>query len=671
MSGSKDVSPELRLPQLRQEIEEHNRLYYQKAEPKITDQEFDALLRELVELESQHPELATEDSPTRHVGGQPLEQFLPAPHLVRMQSLDNTYSESELTDFVNRVAKLLPGEEFALTVEPKVDGVAISLLYQNGRLVRAATRGDGVTGDDVTENIKTISSIPDPAPGLPSGRIEIRGEIYLPKARFAEINEERDEAGLPAFANPRNAAAGSLKQLDSKIVASRGLQGLFYGFGAFPGDEVKTGSAFIQQLSDAGFPVPDTFWKATKIAEALSAIHALGEVRHDFAYETDGAVLKVDSLAQRDQLGSTSKAPRWAIAYKYQPEREATRLLDITIQVGRTGVLTPVAELEPVVVSGSRVSRATLHNEEEVHRKDIRIGDRVMIEKAGEVIPAVVAVLTNERTGEERPFVMVTHCPSRGGSVAKEEDQVAHRCTNPSCPAQLLRRLEHFASRGAMDIEGLGESMVAQLVTSGLVQDIPGIYRLTPPALLTLERVGEKSAANLVAAIDGSKQRTLWRLLFGLGILHVGAVAARKLAAHFGSLDRLAAATEEELQTVDDVGEIMAKSIRKWFANPKVIELLALLREAGLNTTETESATSSEEGPLKGTTWVITGTLSITREEAATLIRQAGGIITSSVSKKTTYLLAGEAAGSKLDKATSLGVQIIDEAALQTLLRSD
>lgn len=671
MSGSKDVSPELRLPQLRQEIEEHNRLYYQKAEPKITDQEFDALLRELVELENQHPELATEDSPTRHVGGQPLEQFLPAPHLVRMQSLDNTYSESELTDFVNRVAKLLPGEEFALTVEPKVDGVAISLLYENGRLVRAATRGDGVTGDDVTENIKTISSIPDPAPGLPSGRIEIRGEIYLPKARFAEINEERDEAGLPAFANPRNAAAGSLKQLDSKIVASRGLQGLFYGFGAFPGDEVKTGSAFIQQLSDAGFPVPDTFWKATNIAEALSAIHALGEVRHDFAYETDGAVLKVDSLAQRDQLGSTSKAPRWAIAYKYQPEREATRLLDITIQVGRTGVLTPVAELEPVVVSGSRVSRATLHNEEEVHRKDIRIGDRVMIEKAGEVIPAVVAVLTKERTGEERPFVMVTHCPSCGGSVAKEEDQVAHRCTNPSCPAQLLRRLEHFASRGAMDIEGLGESMVAQLVTSGLVQDIPGIYRLTPPALLTLERVGEKSAANLVAAIDGSKQRTLWRLLFGLGILHVGAVAARKLAAHFGSLDRLAAATEEELQTVDDVGEIMAKSIRKWFANPKVIELLALLREAGLNTTETESATSSEEGPLKGTTWVITGTLSITREEAATLIRQAGGIITSSVSKKTTYLLAGEAAGSKLDKATSLGVQIIDEAALQTLLRSD
>jgi len=671
MSGSKDVSPELRLPQLRQEIEEHNRLYYQKAEPKITDQEFDALLRELVELESQHPELATEDSPTRHVGGQPLEQFLAAPHLVRMQSLDNTYSESELTDFVNRVAKLLPGEEFALTVEPKVDGVAISLLYENGRLVRAATRGDGVTGDDVTENIKTISSIPDPARGLPSGRIEIRGEIYLPKARFAEINEERDEAGLPAFANPRNAAAGSLKQLDSKIVATRGLKGLFYGFGAFPSDEVKTGSAFIQQLSDAGFPVPVKFWKATNIAEALSAIHALGEVRHDFAYETDGAVLKVDSLAQRDQLGSTSKAPRWAIAYKYQPEREATRLLDITIQVGRTGVLTPVAELEPVVVSGSKVSRATLHNEEEVHRKDIRIGDRVMIEKAGEVIPAVVAVLTKERTGEERPFVMVTHCPSCGGSVAKEEDQVAHRCTNPSCPAQLLRRLEHFASRGAMDIEGLGESMVAQLVTSGLVQDIPGIYRLTPPALLTLERVGEKSAANLVAAIDGSKQRTLWRLLFGLGNLHVGAVAARKLAAHFGSLDRLAAATEEELQTVDDVGEIMAKSIRKWFANPKVIELLALLREVGLNTTETESATSSEEGPLKGTTWVITGTLSITREEAATLIRQAGGIITSSVSKKTTYLLAGEAAGSKLDKATSLGVQIIDEAALQTLLRSD
>ncbi len=670
MSGSRNVSPQLRIQQLRQEIEEHNRLYYQKAEPTITDQEFDALLRELVELESLHPELATGDSPTRHVGGQPLEQFQPARHLVRMQSLDNTYSESELTDFVNRVAKILPGEEFLLTIEPKVDGVAISLLYEDGRLIRAATRGDGSTGDDVTENIKTIPSIPHLAHGFPAGRVEIRGEIYLPKARFAEINEERDESGLPAFANPRNAAAGSLKQLDSKIVATRGLKGLFYGFGEFPAGQIKTGSAFIKMLSDAGFPVPDKLWKATTIAEALPAVQALGEVRHGFPYETDGAVLKVDSLAQRDQLGSTSKAPRWAIAYKYQPEREVTRLVDITIQVGRTGVLTPVAELEPVVVSGSKVSRATLHNEEEVHRKDIRIGDRVVIEKAGEVIPAVVAVLTNERTGSEKPFVMVKDCPSCGGLITKEADQVAHRCTNPSCPAQLLRRLEHFASRGAMDIEGLGESMVAQLVTSGLVQDIPGIYHLTSPSLLTLERVGEKSAANLIAAIEGSKQRTLWRLLFGLGILHVGAVAARKLAAHFGSLDRLAAASEEELQTVDDVGEIMAKSIRQWFENPKVVELLTHLRAAGLNTTETDSATSSEEGPLKGTTWVITGTLSITREEAAALIRLAGGIVTSSVSKKTNYLLAGESAGSKLDKATSLGVQIVDESTLQAMLKA-
>ncbi|MEX1118884.1 MAG: NAD-dependent DNA ligase LigA [Terrimicrobiaceae bacterium] len=671
MSGSKDASPPSRIQQLRQEIEEHNRLYYQKAEPRITDQEFDALLRELVELENLHPELATEDSPTRHVGGQPLEQFLPAPHLVRMQSLDNTYSEAELTDFVNRVAKLLPNEEFVLTVEPKVDGVAISLLYENGRLVRAATRGDGVTGDDVTENIKTISSIPQLARSLPSGRLEIRGEIYLPKARFAEINEERDEAGLPAFANPRNAAAGSLKQLDSKIVATRGLRGLFYGFGAFPAEEITTGSDYIQMLSKAGFPTPDNFWKTGNIAEALEAIHALGEIRHDFPYETDGAVLKVDLLRQREQLGSTSKAPRWAIAYKYQPEREATRLLDITIQVGRTGVLTPVAELEPVVVSGSKVSRATLHNEEEVHRKDIRIGDRVVIEKAGEVIPAVVAVLTNERTGEERPFVMVKQCPSCGGSVTKEEDQVAHRCTKRSCPAQLLRRFEHFAARGAMDIEGLGESMVAQLVSSGLVQDIPGIYQLTSPSLLSLERVGEKSAANLVAAIEGSKQRIFWRLLFGLGILHVGAVAARKLAAHFGSLDRLTTATEEELQSVDDVGEIMAKSIRQWFQNPRVLELLDQLRVAGLNTTETDSATSSGEGPLKGTTWVITGTLSMPREEAAALIRAAGGVVTSSVSKKTTYLLAGESAGSKVDKAASLGVQIIDETALQTMMTAN
>jgi DNA ligase (NAD+) len=669
MSGSKNELPLLRVQQLRQEIEEHNRLYYEKAEPRITDQEFDALLRELAELEDRYPGLATAESPTRRVGGQPLEQFLPAPHLVRMQSLDNTYSESELTEFVNRVTKLLPGEEFSLTIEPKVDGVAISLLYKNGRLVRAATRGDGTTGDDVTENIKTISSIPKVADGLPSGQVEIRGEIYLPKARFAEINEERDEAGLPAFANPRNAAAGSLKQLDPKVVSSRGLRGLFYGFGAFPGRELKTGSEFLEQLASAGFPVPDKFWKAAGIEEALAAVHELGEIRHDFPYETDGAVLKIDSLMQREQLGSTSKAPRWAIAYKYQPERESTRLLDITVQVGRTGVLTPVAELEPVVVSGSKVSRATLHNEEEVHRKDIRIGDLVLIEKAGEVIPAVVAVLTNKRTGTEKPFVMVKLCPSCGGTISKEEDQVAHRCTNPSCPAQLLRRLEHFASRGAMDIEGLGESMVSQLVASGLVQDIPGIYHLTPPALLTLERVGEKSASNLIAAIEGSKQRTLWRLLFGLGILHVGAVAARKLAAHFGSLDRLATATEDELQSVEDVGEVMARSIRQWFENPKVVDLLSRLREAGLNTAETDAATSSEEGPLKGTSWVITGTLSIPREEAATLIRQAGGIVTSSVSKKTNYLLAGESAGSKLAKATALGVRIVDEPTLESLLK--
>jgi DNA ligase (NAD+) len=668
MSGSKNISLQEQAASLRQEIEKHNSLYYQNAAPEISDQAFDALLRELRDLEILHPELQTPDSPTLHVGGAPLEAFAPARHLVRMQSLDNTYSENEVTDFVTRIAKLLPGEEFSLTIEPKVDGVAISLLYEDGRLVRAATRGDGTTGDDVTENIRTIRNIPQSAPGLPPGQVEIRGEIYLPKAAFAKLNEERDEAGQPAFANPRNAAAGSLKQLDPKIVASRGLRGIFYGFGEFPKTDITSGRGFLQVLEAAGFPTPEKLWEARSTEETLTAIRALGEIRHDFPYETDGAVLKIDALDQRERLGSTSKAPRWAIAFKYQPEQAQTRLLDITIQVGRTGVLTPVAELEPVVVSGSRVSRATLHNEEEVHRKDIRIGDQVVIEKAGEVIPAVVEVLTASRTGDERPFSMPNLCPSCGGAVTREEGQVAHRCTNPSCPAQLLRRLEHFASRGAMDIEGLGESMVAQLVESGLVNDIPGIYKLKKDDLLALERMGEKSATNLLEAIEGSKSRTLWRVLFGLGILHVGAVAARKLSGRFGSMERLASATEEELQAVDDIGEVMAKSIRQWFENPKVIDLLAALKSSGLNLTETESAISAEDGPLKGTTWVLTGTLTIPRDEAADLIRKAGGTVTSSVSKKTTHLLAGEAAGSKLEKAQKLGVQIVDEPTLRQML---
>jgi len=664
-------SPEKRIPELRHEIGRHNQLYYEQAVPEILDQEFDALLRELQELEANHPELVVGDSPTQRVGGTPLEAFESVSHLVPMQSLDNTYSEEEVADFVQRIQKLLPGEKIPLTIELKIDGVAISLLYEGGRLVRAATRGDGTRGDDVTENIRTIAAIPKRLMGRFPLRMEIRGEVYLPKKRFAEINEERDEAGLPAFANPRNAAAGSLKQLDSRLVAKRGLQALFYGFGAFEGSEVKTQSEFLNMLRAWGFPGPDKIWNAETVEEAVAAIRELGEIRHDFPYETDGAVLKADLLAQREKLSFTSKAPRWAMAYKYEPERAQTRLREITIQVGRTGVLTPVAELDPVVVSGSRVSRATLHNEEEIHRKDIRVGDHVLIEKAGEVIPAVVAVLKEARDGTETPFVMPTQCPSCGGPVGREEGQVAVRCANPSCQAQLRRRLEHFASRGAMDIEGLGERMVGQLVEAGLVLDLTAIYDLKAESLEALERVGIKSAANLLTGIAASRGRPLWRLLFGLGILHVGATAARKLAERYRTLDVLAAATEEDLQTTEDVGSIMAASIRRWFENPKVIALLEKLRQAGLNFGEADPHAANGEGPLKGTIWVLTGTLSVSRDEVAEKIRQAGGTVSASVSKKTTYVLAGDEAGSKLDKARKLGVQILSEAELVALLAED
>lgn len=658
----------VRASELRSEIERHNALYYAKAAPEITDQEFDALLRELQDIEAEFPELVTPDSPTQQVGGGVQDAFVQVAHLVRMQSLDNTYSEEEVGEFVQRVQKLLPNQDIPLTVEPKVDGVAISLLYENGQLVRAATRGDGTMGDDVTLNIKTLKGIPHTLKGEAPARVEVRGEVYLPKKEFARINEERDEEGLPTFANPRNAAAGSLKQLDSRIVAKRGLSALFYGCGAFEGTAPKTHREYLDFLRHAGLPVSDKLWIAESVEQALEAIRELGKIRHDFPYETDGAVVKVDRFAQRDQLGSTSKAPRWAIAYKYEPERARTRLKDITIQVGRTGVLTPVAELEPVVVSGSKVSRATLHNEEEIHRKDVRIGDHVLIEKAGEVIPAVVAVLKEERDGSEQVFTMPATCPSCGGPVLREEGQVAVRCTNPSCEAQLRRRLEHFAVRGAMDIEGLGESSVGQLVDAGLVRDIPQIYELKPEPLLALERMGEKSVANLLEGIEVSKTRPLWRLLFGLGILHVGATAARKLAEKFHTMEALRAASEEELQATQDVGEVMAKSIRQWFSNPKVEELLAKLKAAGLNFGERDEHAGSADGPFKGTTWVLTGTLSVHRDEAAELIRQAGGTVTSSVSKKTTYLLAGEEAGSKLDKATKLGVKIVSEAEFRALL---
>ena len=654
-----------RVQDLRKQIERHNRLYYEHAAPEISDREFDALLRELSDLESAHPELVSEDSPTRRVGGKPLEEFASATHIVQMQSLDNTYSPEELREFVTRVRKLAEERALHFTIEPKVDGVAISLLYENGRLVRAATRGDGVTGDDVTQNVLTISNIPHRLHGEAPGQIEIRGEIYLPKAIFARLNAERDEEGLPPFANPRNAAAGSIKQLDPAITASRKLAAVFYGTGVWTGDQPATGREMFATLQIWGLPISERILEGSDEDSVNAAVQKMGELRHDFAYETDGAVVKLDSLAMRREFGSTAKAPRWAIAYKYEPERAETKLLDITIQVGRTGNLTPVAELQPVFVSGSTVSRATLHNEEEIQRKDIRIGDTVLIEKAGEVIPAVVEVKKELRNGSERVFEMPPHCPSCGASVSK--DGVAWKCTSPSCGAQVRRRIEHFASKQAMDIEGLGEALVAQLVEAGLLKGISDAYRLDRESLLNLERMGEKSAANLLTAIDESRFQPLWRLLNGLGIPHIGVTSARDLANRFHTLDALAEATEETLLGIHSIGDIMAAAIHTWFQNPENRALLESLRASGLNFGEADASSAPIDQRLRDTIWVLTGTLSISREDASEMIRRLGGKVTGSVSKKTTHLLAGDDAGSKLDKARELGVPVLDEAAFREL----
>ncbi len=667
-----NISEEVKhhVAELRRQIQYHDKLYYNEATPEISDREYDRLYRELVELEKKYPALLIATSPTQRLKER-LEGFQSASHLVPMQSLDNTYSEEEVFDFIKRLQKLLPNQEVVLTLEPKVDGVAIALLYEHGRLVRGLTRGDGTMGDDVTRNIKTISGIPHQLHGAVPKLLEVRGEVYLSKKIFAQLNEERDETGLPAFANPRNATAGSLKQLDPAIVKERRLSAIFYGCGAYEGDGINTQLELIDALKKWGLPTHEKTWKANGTEEVLSAIHELGEIRHDYLFETDGAVLKVDSLSQQGLLGSTSKAPRWAIAFKYEPEQAETRLLDITVQVGRTGILTPVAELEPVVVAGSRVARATLHNEEEILRKDLRIGDHVIIEKAGEVIPAVVGVIKEKRTGSERPFKMPCHCPVCRAAVIKKEGEVAIRCSNMQCPAQLQRQIEYFASRQAMDIAGLGEAVVAQLIEAGLLKSVADLYRLHAEQLLPLERMGEKSVDNLLRSIAESRQRPFWRLLVALGIPHVGVIAARTLAEHFHTMEHLQATTIEELMAIEEIGEIMAQSIYNWLREENVMQLLKQLKEAGLHFGEKDLIASSVGGPLQGTTWVLTGTLSQSRDEIAELIRQAGGKVSSSVSAKTTYVLAGDEAGSKLERAKKLKVRVIDEVEFRKIIQKD
>jgi DNA ligase (NAD+) len=648
------------------ELHRHNRLYYVEARPVISDKEFDGLLRELQEIEAQFPDLLTPDSPTQRVGGAALEGFTQITHSVRMMSLDNTYSEEELTAFFARVQKGLGREQVECVIEPKVDGVAISVRYEDGVLKHGVTRGDGTTGDDVTNNLKTIKTLPLRLPKDGPQTFEVRGEVFMPKAGFTKLNQEREEAGESLFANPRNSTAGTLKLLDPKIVAKRPLDIVFYGLADASGLPIESQNDVRKLLEAAGLPKSNLLWHADSAEGLLKAIRELDEQRKALPYETDGAVIKVNAFTDQGELGVTSKAPRWAIAYKYQPEQAETKILAVDIQVGRTGALTPVARLEPVFVSGSTVSNATLHNFEEIERKDIRVGDRVIIEKAGEIIPAVVSVKTEKRDGSEQPIVPPTHCPVCGTGVHRDEEQVVIRCPNPKCPEVVKRRIEHFVSRSAMDISGLGESVVAQLVDLRLVGDVADLYALNELLLARLERVGTKSIDNYLKAIETSKQQDPWRLVFGLGILHVGAGGARKLLEHFGGIDAVAKASVEELMQCPDIGEIVAVSIHAWFRDELNIQLLERLRTSGLNFVQKAVEAASDK--LAGTTWVITGTLSQERETIADTIRSHGGKVSGSVSGKTTYLLAGADAGSKLDKATKLGVKVVSEAEFREMI---
>jgi DNA ligase (NAD+) len=657
--------------ELSDQIRGHDHAYYVLAQPAISDQEYDRLYRELLDLEQKFPDLCTPDSPTQRVGGAPLKEFKPVQHLKPMMSLDNTYSQAEVREFVARMSRLLPNEKLEWVVEPKVDGVAINLRYAQGNFTVGATRGDGTAGDDITVNLRTIRSLPlrlkKPLHGSIPSVFEARGEVYLTKTGFQKINVERAAAGEDVFANPRNAAAGSLKQLDPRMVAKRPLDFIVYGIGTLEGDyKPQTQVEMLDWLRSLGFRGPEKTWFCTSVDELLAAIDELDKIRRNFGYETDGAVIKLNSFAQRERAGFTSKAPRWAMAYKYAAEQAETKLKAITIQVGRTGALTPVAELEPVLLAGTVVKRATLHNEDELRRKDIRVGDTVTIEKAGEIIPAVIGVVLTKRTGTETIFHFPKQCPECNAPVSRTSgagEAVVWRCTNWDCPAQVRGRIGHWCARGAMDIEGGGEVLVNQLVKARLVHDVADLYKLTLDQVAGLERMGAKSAQSFLAGVEASKSRDLWRLIFGIGILHVGVGVAKSLGRHFATLEDLQRASFDELNAVEDIGEVIAQSLCDWFQQERNQQLIERLREAGLNfRSQSYQAKAAVTGTFAGKTFVLTGTLpTLKREDAAAKIESLGGKVSSSVSKKTDYVLAGEDAGSKLDKAKSFGVTIIDE----------
>lgn len=657
-----------RAEKLREEIRRYDYYYYVLNQPLISDAEYDKLFRELLELEGRYPQLVTPDSPTQRVGAPPAEEFAPVEHAIPMLSLANCFDDEELEEWDDRVRRMLGGEPVEYVCEPKLDGLSVELVYVDGVFTVGSTRGDGRVGEDVTRNLRTIRQVPlrlFPLNGKVPRLLEARGEVYMEKEAFRKLNEERERAGEPLFANPRNAAAGSLRQLDPNVTASRPLKIFFYAMGRAEGIEIRSQVELLTVFPKLGLPV-NPLWKLCKTLDEVKAFYReLLAMRHELPYEADGMVVKVNDFAQREILGEVSRAPRWAIAYKFPAEEATTRVLDIVVQVGRTGALTPVAILEPVEVSGATVSRATLHNEDEIRRKDVRIGDWVIVRRAGEVIPEVVKSIPERRTGAEKEFKMPERCPACGGPVVRPPGEVAYRCENLSCPARIKESIRHFASRRAMDIEGLGEKLVDKLVETGLVRKLSDLYRLKKEDLVNLERMGEKSAQNLLDQIERSKNAGLARLIFALGIRYVGEHLAEVLAEHFPSLEALSRATYEELIGIPEIGPRIAQSLVDFFQNEENRKLIQELKELGVKT----EAEKAKEGPLSGKTFVFTGALSaFTREEARRLVESLGGRVASSVSRKVDYVVVGADPGEKLRKAQELGITILSEEEFRKLV---
>lgn len=656
-----------KIKNLRQDIQYHEKKYYVDNDPQISDYEFDLLVKELEKLEQEFPDLITPESPTQRVGEQPIEGFASVEHSMPMLSLDNCYNAQELREFEGRIKKIIPSEKIEYEAELKIDGLGIAIIYRNGKFFQAVTRGDGIRGDDVTANVKTIKSLPLALDTTQD--VEARGEIYLPFSSFHRINQEREKEGEPLFANPRNAAAGSIRLLDPKEVAQRGLDMFLYSV-FLDGKEKASQFENLDVLKRFHFKKNPHSKLCFSMEEVLAFYQEWQEQRDNLDYDVDGIVIKVNSTRHQTLLGSTAKFPRWAISFKFPARQATTKIKDILIQVGRTGALTPVAILESVKLSGTTISRSTLHNEDEIKKKDIRIGDTVLIERSGDVIPRVVSVMREKRTGKEHPFVFPTECPVCHAAAFHPEGEAVSRCTNPSCPAKLREALLHYASRRAMNIEGLGDAIVRQLMSNNLVRHIPDIYNLRIEDLIDLERMGPKSSQNLLDEIEQSKDRDVARLIFALGIRFVGERTAQALAAHFKSVDALARAGYEELLPIQDVGPKVAESVVFFFDQPENVELLSRLKQAGLNFADRKGSEERKK-LLAGQTFVLTGKLSrFTREEATAIIQNLGGQVVSSVSSKTSYVIVGEAPGSKFQKARSLGVPTLDESQFQELIDS-